>query len=482
MAKTKIDSRLLMRQLLWLITHRRRFLRDFQRRLEPDFFASPEARYLVRTALLHFNTTGKALKKSILIHYVEEDDDRGDLEEQGITAKSVMRLYSRLEAVEDDELDYMWTKADEFCRHQALNLGIVGAAEALEDGDIEEAWRIINGTRVTQEGSTTKSLRVFADWEEVIDRIGEREASVDYVSTGLRRLDAILGGGVKRGELAVYCAPSGSGKTMWLCFVAAMATLMGAEVAYYTLEVDQDEIWLRTTASMSGIPITETREDAASSTSDPDYKRSMVEGEDIRDRLKKFRKRMRRLGMKTRDIWVRDMPPRYADINSILADLDEIKQQGGNPSLVVIDYADRLRARGRHEKRWEGQEEVYIDLASIAKERDIAIWTASQVGRQALKKRNITMELIAGAFSKVFEASLVIAGGQTDDMRKHSWFNFFIAKTRRSSGSGNSMLVGYDFSKSQFKTLIRSSDLDDEDDLGEATSMVDDEAFEDEED
>lgn len=81
--------------------------------------------------------------------------------------------------------------------------------------------------------------------------------------------------------------------------------------------------------------------------------------------------------------------------------------------MVLVDYADLLKASiSRKEKRDE-LETIYEELRSLAKENLSPLWTVSQLHRAGYNLEIPSVENIAEAFSKIFVCDLVCTLGRT---------------------------------------------------------------------
>lgn len=463
------DARHLTREMLWELFHHRRFLMDFGDRLRPEYFGSNESRYLSSLALDHWQEKKSLLPETAVFDRIDTDEDDDLLERSAVTASTLYALWDSMQETAD--ASYLFTAVTDFCRRSALALALVEAGTVLSDEGPDAALKVIDEARILIEPKPTRTVKVFAGIDEVLSRIRVKLEDANYASTGLPSLDKFLGGGVLPGELAALIAPTGRGKTMWLCYVAAMATMFGMEALYYTLEVDRDEIALRTLSSVSGVNINAMKFWAMYG-QDPEYNQEATEDDKDddgnvvkyvkpQDALAVAFKKRARVGAKRREIDVIDLS--HATVSTIQADIERRKRDGDNPKLVIIDYADRLEPRGRHEKKDHAELEIFRDLAGLAKEQQVVVWTAIQGNRQSLGKENLDLRQISGAYAKAWEADFVIAAGQNDEMMKRNQFTFGLAKARRVSGSGQTgkqLSVYYDFSKSQFRDWLKASDQD----------------------
>lgn len=455
------DRRRLTRQLLWLMFNRRRFLMDFAERMRSDYFGSNEAKYLARLSLEYWEKDKALLPESAVFDQIDADSEEAKLEQYGVAADALDALWDSLGDVADEDLDYVWKATDDFIRRQGLGIAFKEALETLEEEGPEEALAVVDTARSMVEPKPQRTAKVFGGMNEMLNRLRVKEADGRYVSTGLPRLDRALGGGVLPGELAAFIAPTGRGKTMWLCHLAAKAFMLGARVLYYTLEIDQDEIALRTMSAVSGVAINDMKlwavygHDASMQSSDG--------RETPEERLEAMFTRIRRIGGRNRDIDVIDLSS--ATVALIHADIQRRKREGQDPNLIIIDYADRLTPRVNRDKQEHMELEIFRDLVGLAKEEQVAVWTAIQGNRQSLGKKVLDLKQIAGAYAKAWEATFVIAAGQTDKMMKRNQFTFGLAKVRRVAAeakTGNLMDVFYEFSTSTFKDWLRPEDEDDD--------------------
>lgn len=73
--------------------------------------------------------------------------------------------------------------------------------------------------------------------------------------TGIMELDMALGGGLPFAELTTVHGDSGSGKSFFLCHLAAVAALHGFDVGYFAAEGKQPDLFARIAAALTGLPI-----------------------------------------------------------------------------------------------------------------------------------------------------------------------------------------------------------------------------------
>lgn len=457
-------NRVLASQIVWMLTHDTDFLWDFRERIKPDYFGNVGERWLVDKALKHFETYQEALSEIALDHLLLDADDSGELDQLQIEQDDIWTLWDTMASVKKKDFDYMWSKAEEFNKRQGVGLALRQAATMLKDEGPDAAMTVLQEAREITRASETKGILITGDnLTAVMAQIGISEENRDFIETGLPKLDMLMDGGLRTAEVACFASGSGFGKTMFLCHQASIALNMGHEVAYYTLEVEAEEISLRALAGATSSPINDLRRLA---TARGDTMRAMrLNQKSVLYRLQDLQLRMKRMGLSATKLHVRDLTTRTPTLNHVVGDLQMLRREGHNPKLVIIDYADRLRPSRAFDRKWEGGEEIFQELQAWAKADNIAIWTASQIGRGGISRSALTLDTIQGAFSKVFECTYVIASGQNteDQLKQSEEFKFLIAKARRSGSRGKHFVVKYDLSRARFYST--EVDLGDNNDL-----------------
>jgi replicative DNA helicase len=91
--------------------------------------------------------------------------------------------------------------------------------------------------------------------QRIDDQYHGREAKVKSLSTGLRDLDAKLGGGMRPGQLIVIAGRPAMGKTAIALGVAEAAARVGGATLFFSQEMPGEELANRALARASGIPL-----------------------------------------------------------------------------------------------------------------------------------------------------------------------------------------------------------------------------------
>jgi replicative DNA helicase len=194
-----------------------------------------------------------------------------------------------------------------------------------------------------------------------------------------------MDGGLGSGELGVFVAPAGIGKSMALVSIAAAAVEKGLNVIYYTLELAEGYVGSRFDSYYTNIP-------------SQDLKFHM---DDVKEAVGKLKG----------NLIIKYYPTKTASVGTLTSHIEKCVMQGFKPDIVLVDYADLLKETNvNHTKRHDqALGSIYEELRGLAGTYKFPIWTASQANRSALEDDIIGAEKIAESYSKVMIADFVVS-------------------------------------------------------------------------
>jgi len=315
------------------------------------------------------------------------------------TATLVRNFYARIHTSDGvEEAAYVKDKAIDFCRKQALKGAMMQSAKLLNNSSFDEIEKLIKDALVL--GTDNNFGHDFH--KDCLERF--ELAARNPISTGWPRMDEICKGGLGNSELGVVVAPTGAGKSMVLVHLATRALLEGKTVVYYTLELKDAVVGQRFDCCISKVNLGEHR----------------TKKEEILKKIEDI----------DGTLIIKEYPTKSASVQTIKNHIEKLRKRGIEPDLILVDYADLLRAvRSSSEKRHE-LEETYEGLRGLAQTYDIPCWTASQTNRGGLNAEVITMEAISEAFNKCFVADFIFSLSRTTLDKQSNKGRIFIAKNR----------------------------------------------------
>jgi KaiC/GvpD/RAD55 family RecA-like ATPase len=301
---------------------------------------------------------------------------------------------------------------ENFSRHKGLERAIITSSDLLEAGDYGPVEKLIKD-------AIQISLNKDMGTDYFEDPRGRLEALKDgngQISTGWPSIDKKLYGGFNRGELNIFCAGSGGGKSLFLANLGVNWALQGLNVLYLTFELAEGLVSMRLDSMTTGIS---TRE-IFKSIDDVELKVKMI-------------------GKKSGNMQVKYMPS-GKNCNDIRAYLKEYQvKKGCKPDVLLIDYLDLmmpLSVKVSPSDLFVKDKYVSEEIRNLAMETQCVTVTASQLNRSAVEEIEFDHSHISGGLSKIMTADNVIGIFTSRAMKERGRYQIQFMKTRSSSGVG----------------------------------------------
>tara|TARA_R100001015_G_C4633244_1_gene197936 strand:- start:593 stop:1954 length:1362 start_codon:yes stop_codon:yes gene_type:complete len=347
------------------------FLQQITDILEPKMFENEANFYIVKEIQNYFNEY-KA-PPTLEVMKVKVAEIESELLKQTVV-DTLKEAYRNLEA---SDLDFVKQQTLDFCKNQCIKSAIMDSVELLKFNDFDG---IKSKVDAAMKAGVEKNVG-----HEYKNDVDERylESVRNTITTGWDVIDDIADGGLGKGELGVFVAPAGIGKSWALVNVGANAAKAGLNVIHYTLELNEAYVGLRYDSVFTGIS-----------------------AQDLKFNIEEVKKTVENM---KGDLIVKQYPTKSASVSTIGAHIEKCRVQGFKPDLVIVDYADLLRdiSGGREVRHMLGN--IYEDLRGLAGEHEIPVWTASQANRSALEEDVIGAEKIAESYSKIMTADFVVS-------------------------------------------------------------------------
>lgn len=319
----------------------------------------------------------------------------------------------------EEHFDWLLDEFETFTRHKGLERAILESADLLEGGEygpVEEKIKKAVQIGLTRDLGTD----YFADPRSRLMKIKDKNGQV---TTGWKSLDDKLFGGMNRGELNIFAAASGGGKSLFLANLGVNFALAGLNVVYLTFELSEELVGMRVDSMMTGIPSREVFKSI----------------DDVELKVKI-------LGKKAGTFQIKYMPSGKT-ANDIRAYLKEYEiKLGHKVDVLLVDYLDLLMPISKKISPADlfiKDKFVSEELRNLAMEKNCIFVTASQLNRSAVEEVEFDHSHISGGLSKIQTADNVIGIFTSRAMRERGRYQIQLMKTRSSSGVG--MKLDLDF-------------------------------------
>jgi replicative DNA helicase len=208
------------------------------------------------------------------------------------------------------------------------------------------------------------------------------------LSTGWPTVDKKLYGGFKRGELDIFCAGSGGGKSLFLANLGVNFSFAGLNVVYFTFELSEELVGMRIDSMITG-----------------------VASKDVFRNLDDVEMKVRLTGKKAGGMQIKYLPT-GKNCNDLRAYLKEYQVKTGlKPDIILVDYLDLmmpLSVKVSPSDLFVKDKYVSEELRNLAMETQCVVVTAAQLNRGAVDEIEFDHSHISGGLSKIQTADNVI--------------------------------------------------------------------------
>jgi replicative DNA helicase len=347
------------------------FLQQVSDILLPEFFESEANQWIVETIVKYFHEYKSAPTLDVFKIKVQEVD------REVVKSSIVESLKDSYKYLESNDLEFVQEEVLGFCKNQCIKRAILDSVELLRRGEYDAIKASID---LAMKAGADKEIGHEYN-ESVVERYQDNIRST--IPTPWPIINDVSDGGFGKGELVVFVAPAGIGKSWGLINVGAHAIKQGLNVVHYTLELNAGYVGQRYDAVLTGI-------------ANQSLKYNIDEVQSTVDKLKG-------------NLVIKYYPTKTASCSTLRAHIEKMILVGKKPDLIIVDYADLLRgAVARKEMRHE-LESIYEDLRGIAGEYEVPLYTASQANRSALEDDIIEAGKISESYSKVMIADFVLS-------------------------------------------------------------------------
>jgi replicative DNA helicase len=228
------------------------------------------------------------------------------------------------------------------------------------------------------------------------------------ITTGHKQIDDLLyHKGWGRKELSILMGPAKSGKSMSLIGFAVAASIAGFNVCVVTLEVAARIIADRTDACISGVRMA----DLASAI-------AIVKG------------RVSSSSASAGVLDIYDYPTGSLSPSDLRRLIAKKLAAGVKYDLIVVDYADLMRADVHSSESRENSRQIYVGLRGIAHEFDAAVLSATQTNREGFKATAGKMEHVAEDINKARTVDLLLSLNASEEERANGEARIYFAASR----------------------------------------------------
>jgi replicative DNA helicase len=379
-------------KVLGALLTQRQFLINVIDSVDSEYFESSAHKWVVEYIQKYFgeyHTTPTVETLSIEVKKIENEVLRISI------AEALREAYKMSD---NSDLEWVEDEFSTFCRNQQVKKAILNSVSLLEMNDFESILQLISKAVNAGEDKT-----VGLDYNIDIEA-RYREDDRNCIPFPWPVFNEITQGGYGKGDLVLVFGNPGGGKSWAITAMGAYAAALGYNVVHYSLELGEGYVGKRYDAIFSGIEV---------------------------DKLHLHRKEVDEVVGKVKGkVIIKEYPPKRASFDTIEAHLQQLEHQNDfKPDLIIVDYLDYMRTKGRKERK-EEIDDVYVAAKAFAKEKGIPIVSPSQANRGAAKSDIIEGDNAAGSYEKIMIGDIILSLARKRKDKIEGTGNWHIMKNR----------------------------------------------------
>lgn len=318
------------------------------------------------------------------------------------------------------DVKFLGDEIETFCQHRAITEAIIAGPELLAKGDF---GKILDNLKVAIAVGLQTDIGTdyFADPEARLRGTLETSAKI---STGIKELDDLIGGGVSRQELLLFAANSGGGKSMSMLNVAKNFLAQGLNGVYISLEMSENVVSKRLDSMIT-----------------------KISQQDLLAEITKAAGLVEKAGGTYGKFIIKRMPENRTNVNTIRSYLQQLEQSTGfRPDFIVVDYIDIMGTTMAisYDNLFVKDKYVTEEVRSLGFDYDAVILSASQLGRGAIDAEKLNQAHIQGGISKINTSDYTIGIKMDELMKAAGEIYYECLKSRNSDGVGKRVLLKWD--------------------------------------
>jgi len=335
--------------------------------------------------------------------------------------------FSLVDNITIQDKEWFLDDIEKFCRHQAVANNIMAAPDKIARGEYEDVEENLREALLISL-NTNLGSDFFMDFQSSLKEMQDNNG---IMSTGYLAIDRVLYGGMNRGELNLFLAKSGGGKSLMMQNIALNWATMGMHVVYISLELSEALINKRLGSMYTGV-------------SQKDIMKKMEHTALLIG--KKYKENKTSITATRGSLYSKQMK-QGSTCNDVRAYIKEYEIKFGHPpDALMIDYLDLLYPNNKKvnpSDLFVKDKFVSEEMRGLAQETRMFCVSASQVNRDGMNELEFDFTHIAGGVSKINTSDNVIGLLMTDAMRARGEMQLQFLKTRSSGGVGSKLFLAF---------------------------------------
>lgn len=429
---------MISRLILQHLVHSKEYWRKVLPYIKPDYFSDPAEKITFETLSTYIQKYGGPPSLEAL--QIEVDRAVGSNQ---LLAEQSSQVVDSLGVPNDlESMQWLVDRTEEFCQDQAIQNSLRKSIEILDGRDKKLGKGAIpqllqDALSVCFDASIGHDY--YDDWKARFDEYHRIESQIPF---DIAYLNKITDGGLRKKTLFAWMAPSGVGKSIMMCHMAAAHLSAGYNVMYISCEMSEYRLAERIDMNLMDY----TSHDLRNTT------------------LEVFQKKLERNRERSKNgkLIFKEYPTSTIGVPHVRHLLNEAKtKKGFVPDVLYVDYLNimisaRIKQDGNN--GYAAVKAIAEELRGVAVEYNIPIVTATQVNRGGYNNSDIDMTNTSESMGLVHTLDYFLAMISTEELSEQNQILIKQLKNRyRDENMDRKFVIGLDKSKMRLFDLEESA-------------------------
>lgn len=312
--------------------------------------------------------------------------------------KEVKEVLSEIEEPRTVEYDWLVDTTEKFCKDKAIYNAILKSIKIIDGEDKNNSPEALPS--LLQEAlavSFDKSVGhdFFDNAEDRYDLLHKKENKLRF---DLEMFNKVTKGGVPPKTLNAVLAPTGVGKSLFLCHLAAAYVKNGIDTLYITLEMAEERIAERIDCNIMDMQLDEVEKLSK----------------------KNFTGKLDDIKNKTHGrLIIKEYANSSAHAGHFRALMDELElKKNFKPKVVIIDYLNICASQraSRNDNSYTLVKKIAEELRALGQEYNVPVWTATQTNRGGANNSDIAITDTSESFGLPMTLDFLFALVRTEEL------------------------------------------------------------------
>jgi replicative DNA helicase len=396
--------------------------------LKPEYFSNENIKNVIQIITDFYKKTNESPTITEIKTYLVTD-------KQKESWKNVVESFNEID--KNLNIKELYENTELFLQEKAVGNTIMEVIEQSEKAGINTSELLEKFQNACSISLTHDlGLNYLQDIEKFITEITKTE---NYISSGYKWIDEVLGGGfLQEGKaLYVFSGQTNVGKSIVLGNMASNICAQGKTVLLVSLEMSEIVYAKRLCGNFANIPAFSLKHKL----------------DELRDEIAKYV----RENPKSQLI-IKEFAPKTISVSNLTAYIKKLVQSGIKPDAIIVDYVN-LFATNFGNNSYEQVKHITELLRAVSYIFNVPVITATQLNRNAINQSNPGLETMSESLGLAMTADCIFSIWREKEDEELGRINLSVQKNRQGPAFGTASFA-IDYTTMRIREEAKTQNID----------------------